>query len=324
MSERSAGGLNDPRRKGAQSSLGAVVVVNFGSSALLQRNLVPIAVSRPDLSVVVVDNFSSTAERESCRAIAERYRWALIECPNVGFGAGMNAGVNAALAAGAQTVLMLNPDASITPSAISELERTVTAQPMTLVSPEVCRPDGSIWFAGNDLYLSTGQMRGSRHRPAGLADDQVVPWLSGACLMIHRRLWSALGGFRTEYFLYWEDVDLSFRATQIGGTLSVHPRAVAVHQEGGTQTHGRTVDAKSSTYYYYNIRNRMVFAALNLSDEQVRRWRHSQRAAAKEILLRGGRRQFLRPIAPLSAAWRGMRDGARFADGAMKAGPTAG
>ena len=86
----------------------AIVVVNFGSHALLATNLEHLAA----LSVVVVDNFSTDAERLTIRELSAERGWHLVEMPdNDGFGAGVNAGVRAAVALGHETFVVLNPDA---------------------------------------------------------------------------------------------------------------------------------------------------------------------------------------------------------------------
>jgi GT2 family glycosyltransferase len=107
-------------------------------------------------------------------------------------------------------------------------------------------------------------------------------------------LWERLGGFDEDYFLYWEDVDLSHRCDLLGGRLIVRADLTAVHDAGGTQDRasGR---AKSATYYYYNCRNRLVFAAKHLGRRDQLRWLVRTPADARRVLLRGGRRQLAHP-----------------------------
>jgi GT2 family glycosyltransferase len=186
---------------------------------------------------------------------------------------------------------------------------------MSLVSPVVVRPDGSDWFSGCDLYLDSGYMR-SRRKRDGDTGRRVEPWLSGACLMVSSQLWNELGGFSDSYFLYWEDVDLSFRTRRLGGDVVVLDSAMAVHDEGGTHevdSRAKVGRGKSATYYYYNLRNRLLFASRCLDDSDIRRWMRTSVQAARDVLLQGGKRQFLRPVKPLSAAFRGTWDGLRIA-----------
>ena len=286
----------------------AVVVVNYGSHRLLSANLAPLTRQIPNLTVVIVDNYRSDAERTAVTELAAAHRWQLVApSANLGYGEGNNRGVAAAKQGGASRFLLLNPDARIEAPALAELEAAVTADPMTLAAPVITTGDGRLWSDGSDLYLATGRMRATRKRNPDLRED-VSPWLSGACLMVSAELWDRLNGFDDRYFLYWEDVDLSWRCLQAGGRLLVVREAAAIHDEGGTSQAGGE-RSRSSVYYYYNIRNRLLFAALHLSPRQRRAWRASSAAEAWDILLRGGRRQLLASVQPWRAALTGTLHG---------------
>lgn len=292
----------------------AVIVVSYGSARLLEENLLPLVTGAVGLRVVVVDNRTTDDEARRVESLAERHGWTAILSPtNLGFGGGVNRGVARARQLGASRFLILNPDAAIEAAAVAVLLDAVDADPLELVSPYITRPDGSAWFAGADLYTNDGRIRSTRRRdPAGPAP--LVPWLSGCCLLISDVLWDHLDGFDEEYFLYWEDVDLSYRVLAVGGSLRVVDAATAVHAEGGTQGAGlqSAAHAKSSTYYYFNIRNRLLFAVRHLDDDAVRAWWKVSGRVAWEILLQGGRRQFLSPGRPIGAALRALRDGRRL------------
>ncbi|BDV29516.1 glycosyltransferase family 2 protein [Microbacterium terricola] len=294
----------------------AVVVVNYGSSALLAVNLTGTAADAgPDI-VVVVDNPTTEAERDSVRALAGREHWTVVEPDtNTGFGGGVNRGVEAALAQGATACLVLNPDARIGADAVRRLRAAADADPLALCAPRIRTPSGQIWFAGSDLYLEDGRTRGWGKRPQH-PGEAAWEWLTGACLWITAELWRATGGFDEEYFLYWEDVDFSRRVVHAGGRLVMVDEALAVHDEGAThRTRGQSGRSKSETYYYFNIRNRMLFATRHLDADGVRRWRAGVTASAREIILRGGRAQLLTSLAPWRAFVRGTRDARRIADG---------
>lgn len=298
----------------------AVIVVNYGSPALLRANLEPLQVSAPEITVVVVDNFSTDAARTEVTALATANGWlSVLPEANLGFGAGMNLGVAAAMEAGLDLVLLLNPDASITPESIERLAVRAVAAPLTLFAPRILRPDGTVWFDGADLYLSDGRIR-SRNRRSDFPGAEIEPWLTGACLLLSVELWERVGGFLDDYFLYWEDVDLSHRVVASGGALERVEDAIAVHDEGGThdRSDAASARAKSSTYYYFNIRNRLVFAARHLSPADVRRWRRSAIPVAWGVLLQGGRRQLLTSTAPLRAGFAGVRDGLRLSRAASR------
>ncbi|WP_404311375.1 glycosyltransferase family 2 protein [Agrococcus terreus] len=297
----------------------AIVVVSFGSSALLEQHLVATADGSPDALVVVVDNRSTDRERERVRALAAERGWHLVAMAgNPGFGGGANAGIGRALELGARAVLLLNPDARIGADGVAALR--AAGGPLSLRSPLVRSPDGRTWFSGLDLDLVDGEIR-SPHRRAERPDGDPMAWLSGACLWIEAPLWALVGGFDDDYFLYWEDVDLSRRVLDAGGELLVVEAATAWHDEGGThRERGARAEAKSELYYFWNIRNRMLFAAKHLDPEGIRRWRRAAPGAAWRILLRGGRRQLLRPVPPLRALVRGLSEGSRIAREALASG----
>lgn len=290
----------------------AVVVVNFGSSALLERNLAPLTGSCPWVLAVVVDNYSTRPERERVRSLAAAQSWHLVEqSRNMGFGSGANAGVAAAAGLGAERLVLLNPDAVITCKALVALRDALDQRPRSLVAPVLRRPDGSVWSARCALDLDRGR---TLSRAAQLPPAHEMPWLSGACLATSVEAWEAIGGFDEDYFLYWEDVDLCARAFEAGVEVHLADGVTAVHEEGGTQEQLGGGDF-SWDYYRYNIRNRLLFAAKHLDDRGLRRWyRHSAVESYRVLLRGGGRRKFLRPWRPVACAvsacyqgWRAAR-----------------
>lgn len=285
----------------------AVVTVNYGSSALVARNFAGLDLP-PEGRLIIVDSFTSEAERAAVgRVAAELGAESVLLDRNLGYGGGTNAGAARALQDGAQVVVPLNPDASISRDDLLTLVRGAHGT-RDLVSPQIVTGGGAVWFAGADLYLDDGTTAGRRAR----ARHEGRPrreWATGACFAVDARLWRELGGFDEEYFLYWEDIDLSHRVLDAGGSLVIAD-AVVVHDEGGTHDGETTHRAKSATYYYYNIRNRMLYARKRLDRQTVKAWRRSSMRVAYAILLQGGRRQLLSPT-PWRAYLRGLRDGYR-------------
>lgn len=288
----------------------AVVVVSYGDPSLLERHTTRVAAALGPARIVVVDNHSTDANRAAVRQLCEREGWTgVFPGTNTGFGVGCNLGAAAALAEGAQVLLFLNPDATIDAESAVRLMTAVEAEPLLLAGPTVLGPDGEVASAGLDLDLETGTMRPWRRRAEHPGAD-TLPWVTGACFAVTRELWERVGGFDERYFLYWEDVDLCARVQAAGGRVAVVDGATATHSGGGTQR-AEGSRAKSPAYYYFNIRNRALFARTWLSQERQQAWRRGAFGAAYEILMRGGRRQLLHPVRPVSAVVRGLRDGRR-------------
>lgn len=293
----------------------ALVVVSYGSAELVEQNLAALAGEWPELDVVIVDSFTDSVERERVRAMCARLGWTpLLLDTNEGFGGGVNRGAATAFERGAEAIVVLNPDAVLPAADARRLAEAAISEPAQLVAPVIRRPDGSLWTEGTDLYLDDGTMAGVRHR-GRLGDRPRMAWVSGACFAVSRALWERIGGFDDAYFLYWEDADLSRKVWDVGGEVRVLQEASAIHDEGGTHDDKGAGRAKSETYYYFNIRNRLLFARLRLDAGAQRAWRRSALRVSWGILLQGGRRQLVTSIAPWRALRRGLRDGRRGVSG---------
>jgi N-acetylglucosaminyl-diphospho-decaprenol L-rhamnosyltransferase len=283
----------------------AVVVVNFGSHALIEQNLGGLDLPGAGARAVVVDNHRSDADAAAVAEVCDRHGWQLLAMGrNAGFGTAVNAGAAAALDAGCDVVVVVNPDLAVSAEVIAALAAAVRADPASVVSPVITKPDGGVWFRGAHVDLDGGR---TRSQP-GPGSPRTPPWLTGACLAVHRDVWQAVGGFDDDFFLYWEDVDLSYRMVRAGARLVVREDLGAVHDVGGTQ-HAADQRAKSPVYYYFNCRNRLLFAAKHLPPRDRWRWLLRTPADARRVVLRGGRRQLLRPWTCVWPAARGAAAG---------------
>lgn len=287
----------------------ALVVVNYGSSRLLAENLAGLDLAQMGGRAVIVDNFTTTAEQQEVRRLALAHQWSLLPlATNAGFGAAVNAGARLALTHGASALAVLNPDAAIDLPNLERLVAAVAADPALMASPVMKTSSGGMWFDGMKLYSTFGRVASERRSPQLAGPSE--PWLTGACFAMSSELWLAAGGFDEDYFLYWEDVDLSRRVVAAGGSLAVMRDALAVHDSGGTQTGVGGDGTKSEIYYFYNVRNRLVYAAKHTDGRQLWAWLLATPREAYEVLRRGGRRQLLTSISPLRAYVRGILSGA--------------
>jgi GT2 family glycosyltransferase len=229
----------------------SVVIVNFNAGPSLAATLASLAAGLENVewNAVVVDNASRDGSEQAAERAGPRVR--LLRQPaNAGFAAGVNAGV---AATAAPLVLVLNPDCSLTPGAVtllaSELERW---NECAVVGPRILDPDGALQeSARGDPTLLTGVFGRtgalSRWLP-GLAivrknllshdavrsgaPSTVFDWVSGACMLARRTALAAIGGFDACYFLYWEDADLCRRLRAGGWHIRYVPGAVVRHHVG--------------------------------------------------------------------------------------------
>lgn len=204
-----------------------VVVVTHNSAATLPACLRSI-VAAGCTSIVVVDNASTDGTIQ--RAV--QFPVQLIrQARNVGFGAACNHGVSALRT---RCVLLLNPDASLTPGAVRgvtdylESYPAVAAVGLRLIDGAgVPQPDNYGW----PVTLWSLGVRQALAR-AGGGRAQGCGWVSGAAMLVRRDAFKQVGGFDEQFFMYWEDVDLCQRLREAGWRVAFLPTALAVHQRG--------------------------------------------------------------------------------------------
>ncbi|MEQ6896512.1 glycosyltransferase family 2 protein [Microbacterium sp. KR10-403] len=287
----------------------ALLIVNYGSHHLIEENLARTRLPS-GTTVVIVDNFTTHDERLAMRRACVANGWEMLTPPgNLGFGAGMNVAARAARDLGADVFILLNPDAYIEGDGVVALAEDVAADHSVMVSPLVNRPDGGHFSSAMELDMATGAVR--RLDPRNRFDES-SEWLSGACLAVHADLWARVGGFDDDYFLYWEDIDLSVRVVASGGRLHVNDSVSAVHSAGGTQIRSRRGQTKSPEYYFYNVRNRLVFAAQHLDRGRQNQWLRQTAPIAWSVLMRGGKRQLINPLRTFWPIVRGTVSGWRY------------
>ncbi|MFN7222331.1 MAG: glycosyltransferase family 2 protein, partial [Burkholderiales bacterium] len=153
---------------------------------------------------------------------------------NLGFLRNCNAG--AAVARG-QYVLILNNDIIVTPGWLDAMLETFTLRDnVGMVGAKLIYPDGTLQEAGGIVWRDGSAWNWGRNQDASLPPYNYLreaDYCSGACLLLEREFWNALGGFDERYVpAYYEDTDLAFRVREHGRKLYYQPRAVVVHFEG--------------------------------------------------------------------------------------------
>jgi GT2 family glycosyltransferase len=218
----------------------AVVIVNYNGERLLPECLAAVAAQTlPVDEVVVADNGSRDGSLALLRTQHPGVR-ALVLGRNLGFAGGANRGVRATAA---PWVCVLNSDATPAPDWLARL----TAAPRhertwALGSVLVSAATGRIESAGDQYSAAGYAYKLLRDRPLEElpADPYRVFAAPGAAPVFRRDVFDALGGYEERFFLYYEDVDLAFRAVLAGWHALLVPSARVVHRLGATtRSHAR-------------------------------------------------------------------------------------
>ena len=255
----------------------AMISVSYFSSDDLGPSITSArAATVRDLTCFVVNNAS---EDPDFRAFADSHPDVIVidAGANLGYGRAINLAA-ARLGPEYEWILIANPDTQFAPGSVDELLAVAAEHPEAAAfGPRIVDPDGTIYpsaralpslrvGAGHALLArfwpnnrwSTAYRRADLTSP-DLTDARATGWLSGACLLVRRQTFDAIGGFDSRYFMYFEDVDLGRRIGEAGATNLYVPGALITHVGGqSTKRHSRTmiVVHHRSAYLYLAERYR--------------------------------------------------------------------
>jgi N-acetylglucosaminyl-diphospho-decaprenol L-rhamnosyltransferase len=228
----------------------AMISVSYYSTRDLDHSIrsARAATSQP-LSVFVVNNAQDDTDIEAFAASHPDVE--LIEAgSNLGYGRALNLAVDR-LDPEFEWVLVVNPDTEFTEGSIDEMLRVAHNAPdAAAFGPRILDSDGSVYPSARalpSLRVGAGHALLARFWPDNrfsaayrradltsleLVDPTPTGWLSGACLLIRRDVYEAIGGFDDRFFMYFEDVDLGKRIGERGALNLYVPTAVITHVGG--------------------------------------------------------------------------------------------
>lgn len=213
-----------------------IVVLNYNGKDCVRACLTSLfRIDYPNFEVVFVDNNSTDGSLEATRQYFPRATFIKNE-QNLGFSAGNNVGIRYSLEKMADFVFLLNNDTKVERNFLTKLIGAVQAdQKIGLASPLILKADTQeIWFSGGKIDWL--KMK-TRHA------DSATDFISGCAMLVRADVFSKIGLFDEDFFLYWEDVDFSLRARNAGYSSLVVRDASVRHFEKSEQ------NKKNKTYW---------------------------------------------------------------------------
>lgn len=258
----------------------SIIIVNYNVRYFLEQCLLSVerAISGIDAEVWVVDNRSSD---DSMAMVRNSFPWVNVieNDDNVGFAKANN---QAARASDSEFILLLNPD-TIVPEdnlrkALSYMEKHPECGALGVrmydgsgqYLPESKRGLPTPWVAFYKIFglssLFPRSEKFARYHMGHLSsdDNQRVEILAGAYMLMRRKAWDKAGELDETYFMYGEDIDLSYSIEKAGYEVHYLADAPIIHYKGESTKKG----SLNYVFLFYNAM--LIFARKHLSKGYAR------------------------------------------------------
>ena len=252
-----------------ESPLVIVVVLNYNSGKLLENCIDSLKKSsHTNLEIIVVDNISSDSSQKKCKEKFPDIK--LIQNnKNLGYCGGNNVGIKDAKG---EFIVILNPDTIVQTNCIDELVSAYNKFGEGLYQPKI------LSLNEEDIIQSTGNMLhifgfGFARDKGGKIVDKIeeiekIGYASGTCLFTSRKVFDKIGLLDEFLFLYHDDLDLGWRAAQIGINSYYVPKSKIFHVESYSLKW-------SSKKFYWLERNRKYCLLTHYSKKTYEQMRFS-------------------------------------------------
>lgn len=217
----------------------SVIIVNYNVRYFLELCLESVlaALKGIDAEIIVVDNNSAD---ESCQIVKNLFPDVVLleNAKNVGFSKANNQGVN--IAKGAY-VCILNPDTVVAEDTFTKLLSFAdTKENLGIVGCKLI--DGTGKFLPESkrnlpvVKVALQKMKGNAtyYYANHVEEDKIakVDILVGAFMLMKKEVFHELEGFDEDYFMYGEDIDLSYKASKKGFDNYYYGKTTVIHYKG--------------------------------------------------------------------------------------------
>ncbi|UCH83588.1 MAG: glycosyltransferase family 2 protein [Candidatus Latescibacterota bacterium] len=214
-----------------------VVVLTWNGKRLTLECLESLAkLTYDNIDIVVVDNASTDGTADAISDVYGDRVTVIVNDANLGFAGGNNVGIQHALSAGAEYILLLNNDTLVDPGMAGALADALSGSAdIGIVGPKIyyASPPDQIWYAGGRINLARGTARhiGIRETDTGQYDTvKDVDYVTGCALMARREVIERIGFLDTAFEAYYEDADFCMRARQAGYRIIYVPAGRVWHR----------------------------------------------------------------------------------------------
>lgn len=248
----------------AETPLITIISINFNEPELTYLFLDSVSkLTYKPIEVLIIENNSFRKVNQhdvSAHCPGARVCFA---AENGGFGSGNNLGMREARG---EYFFLVNNDTELGTDLLEELMVPFQKDPSAgIVCPKIRYfdfPDTFQYAGFTPISKLTGRNKAIAFQEKDLGQyDQPRKTFGahGAAMLVKRKVTEVTGVFYEPYFLYYEELDWSYRILQAGYSIYYQPQGLVYHKES------MSVGKNSPMKTYYLFRNRLLFMKRNLT-----------------------------------------------------------
>ncbi len=213
------------------SKLASIILLSYNSRKDLAECIPSLIIQTyTNHEIIVVDNASTDKTPEFIKANYPDIK--LIETgSNLGYPAGNNVGARHAKG---EYIIILNPDTIVDSDWLSQLIKPFEEYPdIALTTSKILmyhQQDTINTCANHSHFTGIDFCKGLYEHTLYFSKPEEVGAVSGCSFAIRREIFEELGGFDPDFFLYLEDIDLSWRARLAGYKIMFVPLSIVYHK----------------------------------------------------------------------------------------------
>lgn len=222
------------------------IIVTYNGEKYIEDCMNSLLMQTQKTDILLVDNDSSDM---TCKIVQEKYPQVTII--HVGFNSGFahanNMGIQYAIDKKYEYIMLLNEDTVADKKLVENLMKY--ADRRTAVVPKIYK-NGSlskVWYAAGKMDFKNGKAINCQKEFVNQMTE--VSFMTGCCMLVHTEIFREIGLFDENYYLYYEDTDLSLRMYIHNIRMLYVPDVYVWHRMMGRETRGY--------YTYYMERNRL-------------------------------------------------------------------
>jgi GT2 family glycosyltransferase len=249
----------------------AVVILNWNGAKLLEQFLPSVIAHSEEATIYVADNASTDTSIEIIESKFPQITIIKNE-GNYGFAKGYNIALQQVEE---DYYALVNSDIEVTENWLAPILSFFDNEPnIGIIQPKILDYKNKAYFeyagaAGGyiDQFgypYCRGRMFDTLEKDNGQYNDDVdIFWASGACLFIRKDIYRKLNGFDDDFFAHQEEIDLCWRAFNLGYTARYTSKSVVYHVGGATLNEGNPRKT------FLNFRNSLLMLTKNLPERKL-------------------------------------------------------